>query len=69
MIILKDFYCDNLRVRVFNTRGEMGVCAGTEVALKIKELQRKKKEINIMFAAAPSQNETLEVLAADQEIE
>ena len=38
MVIQKDFYVDKLRVRVFDTRGEMGVCAGTEAALKIKKL-------------------------------
>ena len=38
MVIQKDFYCDRMRVRVFDTRGEMGVCAGTEAALKIKKL-------------------------------
>ena len=69
MVIRKDFYCDNLRVRVFDTRGEMGTCAGTEAALKIKELLAKKDTVNVMFAAAPSQNETLAVLMADPDID
>ena len=69
MVIQKDFYVDRLRVRVFDTRGEMGVCAGTEAALKIKKLLKKKEEVNVMFAAAPSQNETLAVLAADPDID
>lgn len=69
MVIQKDFYVDKLRVRVFDTRGEMGVCAGTEAALKIKKLLKKKTEVNVMFAAAPSQNETLAVLAADPDID
>ena len=69
MVVLKDFYCDNLRTRIFETRGEMGVCAGTEAALKIKELLAEKETINVMFAAAPSQNETLAVLMADPDID
>ena len=54
---------------MFSTRGEMGVCAGTEAALKMKELLAEKKEINVMFAAAPSQNETLQALMADPDID
>ena len=69
MSVRRDFYCGNMRVRVFDTRGEMGVCAGTEAALKIKELLAVKKEINVMFAAAPSQNETLQTLMADPDID
>ena len=69
MAIQKDFYCDNLRVRVFSTRGEMGVCVGTEVALKIKELLASKETVNVMFAAAPSQNETLQTLVMDPDID
>lgn len=69
MSVLKDFYCNNLRVRVFSTRGEMGVCAGTEAALKIKELLAVKETINVMFAAAPSQNETLQAIVADPDID
>ena len=69
MSILRDFYCGNMRCRVFDTRDEMGVCAGTEAALKIKELLSGKNEINVMFAAAPSQNETLQVLMADPDID
>ena len=35
MALLKDFMCDNLRVRCFDTRKEMGDCAGKEAAEKI----------------------------------
>ena len=69
MSIRKDTYFGKMRVRVFDTRDEMGVCAGTEAALKIKELLSGKEEINVMFAAAPSQNETLQVLMADPDID
>lgn len=69
MAVLRDFYCDKLRTRVFSTRGEMGVCAGTEAALKIKELLAEKETVNVMFAAAPSQNETLQAIVADPDID
>ena len=69
MAVIKDFYCDKLRTRVFATRDEMGICAGTEAALKIKELLAEKQTVNVMFAAAPSQNETLHTLMADPDID
>lgn len=69
MAILKDFNCDALRVRVFDTRAAMGECAGKEIAARMKELLASKETINVMFAAAPSQNETLATLAADKEID
>ena len=66
MAILKDFMCDNLHVRVFGSRSEMGITAGQEAAAHIKKLLEEKEVINVMFAAAPSQNETLaEILNAD----
>lgn len=69
MALIKDFKCDKLRVRVFETRKEMGDCAGSEAAAKIKELLAEKESINVMFAAAPSQNETLACLVADKDID
>ena len=59
MAVVKDFQCDRLRVRVFDTRGEMGQCAGEEAAACVRELLKTKAVVNIMFAAAPSQNEVL----------
>ena len=69
MAILKDFYQDKMRVRFFDTRSSMGDVAGTEVAIKIKELLSCKETINVMFAAAPSQNETLATLIKDPDID
>lgn len=69
MGILKDFYQDKLHVRVFDSRDAMGECAGKEAAAYIKELLAKKEYINVMFAAAPSQNETLAALTADPDID
>jgi glucosamine-6-phosphate deaminase len=69
MSVINDFYCDKMRVRVFNTREAMGACAGKEAADSIKRLMAEKEAINVMFAAAPSQNETLAVLTADPDID
>ena len=69
MAVIKEFYCDKLHVRVFDTRNAMGACAGKEAAAYIKELLTQKESINVMFAAAPSQNETLAELIADEQID
>ena len=47
----------------------MGQAAADDVAAKIKELLTQKPEINMIFAAAPSQNEVLEALVAKKDIE
>lgn len=59
MQILKEFLADKLRVKIFDSRTAMGMHAGREIADCIRNLQAEKEEINIIFAAAPSQNETL----------
>lgn len=69
MAVLKDFLCDKLHVRVFETRQEMGDCAGKEAAACIRELLSCKESINVMFAAAPSQNETLAALLESEGID
>lgn len=68
MSILRDFMCDCLHVCVFDTRAAMGERAGHDVCTCIKNLLAEKDEINVMFAAAPSQNETLATLVADPDI-
>lgn len=69
MAVLKDFYANKLHVRVFDSRKAMGDAAGAEAARCIKELLAKKEVVNVMFAAAPSQNETLAALAKDPDID
>lgn len=53
-----------LKVYVLNTRKELGEAAGKDAAEKIKKVIEKQGEANVVFAAAPSQNETLEALLA-----
>ena len=56
------FTKDKLAVKVFENRKLMGKAAATDVADCIKQMLSEKKEINMVFAAAPSQNEFLEEL-------
>ena len=60
---------DDLRVNVFVSRREMGVAAARDVVEKVLELLKSKDAVNMIFAAAPSQNEFLEALCQDQSID
>lgn len=60
---------DNLTVKIYSSREELGRAAGYEAGNKIKELQRTQQFLNIIFAAAPSQNEFLENLTNQEGIE
>lgn len=66
---MKELVKDNLTVKIYDSRKEMGSAAAFEIKKRIISLLEKKKEINIIFAAAPSQNEVLASLASDNEIE
>lgn len=51
---------NKLKVQIYETRQELGEDAANDAAKKIKELlSSKHRIINIIFAAAPSQNEFL----------
>ena len=53
---------DNLTVKKFETRAEMGSVAAADITAAINTLLAKKTEINMIFAAAPSQNDVLQSL-------
>jgi len=59
----------DLKINVFRTREEMGAAAGRDIEKKINELFLVKDEVRMIFAAAPSQNEVLDYLAASQNID
>lgn len=59
---MKEIKTDMLTTQVFPTRLEMGEAAARLTAQKIKEMLKEKDELNILFAAAPSQNEFLAAL-------
>ena len=65
---MKQFCCDALTVKISDTAAELGDTAGKDIIQAIQKELRKKEEINIIFAAAPSQNETLRALLAEKNV-
>jgi len=65
---VKELTVDKLKVKIFDTRADMGNDAAYEVSQTINELLKQKNMINIIFAAAPSQNEFLFTLSKVQGI-
>jgi glucosamine-6-phosphate deaminase len=55
---------DRLKVKGFANRQHMGLAAGNDAAVWLEALLAKKSAVRMIFAAAPSQNETLATLAA-----
>ncbi|MBQ5793892.1 MAG: glucosamine-6-phosphate deaminase [Clostridia bacterium] len=60
---------DKLQVNIYQTRAQMGAAAAQDIKSKFCELLAAKPQINVIFAAAPSQNEVLASLVADQDID
>lgn len=56
---MNEFKVDKLNVKVMPDRNEMGKVAAADISEKIMELLSQKEEINMIFAAAPSQNDVL----------
>jgi glucosamine-6-phosphate deaminase len=66
---MKTLKKDNLTVEIYENRTLMGEAAARDIKAKIMELLSQKAEINMIFAAAPSQNDVLKSLVEDTEIE
>ncbi len=66
--IIDERQVDRLKIRAFATRQQMGHAAGSDAAARLKSLLAKKS-VRMVFAAAPSQNETLATLAATPDID
>ena len=66
---MKALKVDKLNVKIFDTRAEMGADAALDIKNTFCELLSKKETINVIFAAAPSQNDVLKSLAEDKDIE
>lgn len=58
-----------LEVKIFHTREEMGKEAAVNVSDTIRQLLSEKEEINMIFAAAPSQSDFMKELIADERIQ
>lgn len=59
---------DQLKIHRFDTRKQMGAAAAAMVADKMRELLSVQEHINVIFAAAPSQQEFLESLVRGKNI-
>ncbi len=66
---MKELSFDLLRVEIFDTRAEMGAAAARDIAAAIRQVLAEKDCCNMIFAAAPSQNEVLAALAADKTVD
>jgi glucosamine-6-phosphate deaminase len=62
MVKIKEFVKGQLLVKIFKNREEMGKNAAQDIAKKIAEIIGEKGKVNMVFAAAPSQNDFLSEL-------
>ena len=60
---------DELSVKVFENRSEMGAAAARDAGECLRTLLAGKDEVNCIFASAPSQNELLDGLLLENGIE
>lgn len=58
-----------LKLSIFNARSEMGSAAAAKASEILKKLLQEYDEVNVVFAAAPSQNEFLDALAKFRDVE
>lgn len=65
---MNTFQKDLLTVNVYESRTEMGEAAAADIKACLLSLLQTKETVNMIFAAAPSQNEVLYALATDTEI-
>ena len=66
---MKSYRVDKLQVEIYENRTLMGEAAAQDIKDKIAELLSQKQTINMIFAAAPSQNDVLKALVEDKDIE
>ncbi len=66
---MKMFQKEELQVKRFDTREEMGLVSAADFAAAVKSLLEKKEIVRVIFAAAPSQNEFLASMVADKSID
>lgn len=69
MSLIKEMTAGKLQTKIYDTRASMGREAVKAASEKIRELLTQKGEINIIFAAAPSQNEFLASLLQNEQVE
>jgi glucosamine-6-phosphate deaminase len=69
MVLIKSVEYDLLKIKIYNIRTEAGQSAALEGAAAIQSLLDKKEYVNIIFAAAPSQDDTLYELSQQKDID
>lgn len=65
----KELFKDKLLIKVYENRKEMGRAAAEDIADSLRNLLKEKEEVNIMFAAAPSQRDVHEALREETGID
>ncbi len=66
---MRQFFADELSVRVYPDRETMGRAAAADIAAAIRRTLAEQPVCRMIFAAAPSQNEMLAALAADASVD
>lgn len=66
---IRAFTVDQLRVRVYADRAQLGRAAALEVGLAMRERLAAQARLNMIFAAAPSQDEFLAGLVAAPDLD
>lgn len=69
MAILKEMKADKLKVVIADSRRAMGRAAASSAGACMRALLAQQDEVNVIFAAAPSQNETLSCLVREEGID
>ncbi|GAA4786484.1 glucosamine-6-phosphate deaminase [Olivibacter ginsenosidimutans] len=68
-MVSKRIQLDQLIVECFDTREALGAAAGKEVLHRLSILLAEKEEVNMIFAAAPSQVELLTALVKAKQLD
>ena len=66
---MQNYIFEKLTVKIADSRAEMGKTAAADCARVLRALLSEKETVSMIFAAAPSQNETLAALAAEPGID
>lgn len=66
---MKAFDVDKMYVKIYGSRQEMGEAAAAEAGEYLRGLLASQKEVRVIFAAAPSQNEFLSALCKEPGID
>ncbi len=61
---MQEFVFDKLVFRVYGTRAEMGAAAAADVVKRMTRALEARGQVNVLFAAAPSQSDMLAALKA-----